>query len=191
MLKNICGLTLMWLGIVGVAITLFANRVAPLDMADWAWKLVAPWQDWTPEFWDWFAGRLGLALPSWLVPPLNIAWLFLFTAIGVRIREHDSRAGTVLNYPFARLFGGMVAVFAIGYILLAGQSQPTAAGEAAGNAPLLIFLTTAAVSFSPVIVGGGDLIKRLWFMLGGLGILLALNELTKLGVEITAPKAPN
>lgn len=51
LLKQVPGLTLMWLGIVGAAITLFANLLAPLDMADWAWWIVQIWQEATQEGW--------------------------------------------------------------------------------------------------------------------------------------------
>ena len=92
MLKAFSGLALTWIGIAGGSITLFANLLAPPDMADWAWSLVAPWQEWTPEFWDWFAARLGLALPSSLVAPLNVAAALLLTAIGVRVCDHHARS---------------------------------------------------------------------------------------------------
>lgn len=187
MLKTISGVALTWIGIAGGTITLFANLLTPPNMADWAWSLVAPWQEWTPEFWDWFAVRLGLVLPSSLVAPLNVATALLFTAIGVRVRDHHERSLMVLSYPFTQLFGAMVAVFAIGYVLLAGQSQPTGAGEAASNAPLLIFLAAAAASFSPAFAGRGNLTKRLWFLLAGLAILFALNELTKVALALTTP----
>jgi hypothetical protein len=44
---------------------------------------------------------------------------------------------------------------------------------------LAIFLAAAAASFSPVIVGRGNLIKRLWFILAVVVIPMVLNELTK------------
>jgi len=186
MLKAFSGVALTWIGIATGSITLFANLLTPPDMADWAWSIVAPWQQWTPEFWDWCAARLGLALPSSLIAPLNVAVALLFTAIGVRVRDNHERS-VILSYPFTHLFGAMVAVFAIGYVLLAGQSAPSGAGETASNVPLLIFLAAAAASFSSAFAGRGNLAKRLWFMLVALGILFALNELTKVGFVLATP----
>lgn len=180
MLKKTCGLVLVWVGAVGASITLFANLLAPPDMADWAWRFVAPWQEWTPEFWDWFAIRVGLALPNWFVPALNFSSFLLFAAVGVQILEHGRQERAVLKYPICQLFTGMVVMIAIGYILLAGQSQPGGGEAISRAAPLLLLLGAASASFSPAIAGGGNLIKQLWFMLGGAGALVALNELSKL-----------
>lgn len=120
MLKPLIGVALISIGIAAGSMALFANLLTPPDMADWAWSLVGPWQEWTSEFWFWFAARLGLALQSSFVAPLNVAAALLFTAIGVRARDHRQRSVKVLRHPFIQLFGAMVAVFAIGYVLLAG-----------------------------------------------------------------------
>ena len=64
MLKNTSGLAIMWLGIIGAAITLFAGLLAPLDMTDWAWWLVQNWQDATSLVWDRLAAWLGAEVPG-------------------------------------------------------------------------------------------------------------------------------
>ena len=73
-------------------------------------------------------------------------------------------------------------MFGIAYILLAGPSQASGDAQSSTNYSLVIYLGAAAASFSPPFAGRGNLIKRLWFMLGGFCTLVALNELTKLGV---------
>ena len=191
MLRAFSGLALTSLGIAAGSITLFANLLAPPDMADWAWSVVAPWQEATSEFWDGLVARLGLALPSSLVTPLNVAVALLFTAIGARVRDHQQQSVRVLSYPLTQLLGAMIAIFAIGYALLAGQSQPDGSGEVVNSAPLLIFLAAAAASFSPALAGRGNLTKRLWFLLAFLAILLGLNELTKVGLALTTPTSAN
>lgn len=190
MLKKIAGLTLMWLGMVGAVITLFANLLAPLDMADWAWWIVGNWQESTPAFWDLPAARVGLEVPSLLVPPLNVAAFLVLTAIGVRMRDHSSQKPALVNAPSYHLVGGIVVLFAIGYIVVSGPSQSSGTGGTPADVPLVIFLAAAAASFSP-IAGRGNLIARLWCILAGLIILLALNEVTKLGLDIMAPKESN
>lgn len=190
MLKTISGLALMWLGMAGAVITLFANVLAPLDMADWAWWIVGNWQESTPAFWDLPAARIGLEVPSLLVPPLNIAAFLLLTAIGVRMRDHNSRVPAVVNVSSYHLIGGIVVLFTIGHIVVTGPSQSSSTGGAPVDVPLVIFLAAAAASFSP-IAGRGNLIARLWCILAGLIILLALNELTRLGLDMMAPKEPN
>lgn len=71
--KEMLGLTILSAGVMGAAVTLFANLLAPLDMADWAWWIVQNWQEITPAFWDRIAAWFGLEVPSSLVPPLNLA----------------------------------------------------------------------------------------------------------------------
>jgi len=189
MLKWMLGLAILWLGILGGAITLFANLLAPLDMADWAWWIVGHWQEGAPAFWDLPAGWLGIEVPSLLVPPLNIATFLLLTAIGVRIRDHRHGRQMIQVYPVFHLVGGTVVLCAIGYMALASQSQADASAGVPIHAPLAIFLAGATVSFSPPIVGQGDLIRRLWFIFAGVGVLVALNELTKVTLELVAPQA--
>jgi len=180
MLKKGSGLILVWTATAGASINLFAYLLAPPDIADWAWSLAAPWREWTPEFWDWFAVRVGLGLPSWLVPSLNFAFLLLLTAIGVRLLDHEGRERVVLKHPFLHALAGMVVMVSIAYILLAGHSQSSSAEGVPSTIPLLILLAAGAVSFSPAIVGGGNLVRRLWFILAGAGLLIAFNELSKL-----------
>src|SRR5215831_12483224 len=42
---------LTWIGIVGSAITLFANLNGVLDLADWSRELVGHWHEWNQIFW--------------------------------------------------------------------------------------------------------------------------------------------
>ena len=174
----IFGLVVAWLGTLAGAITLLANTLTPVEMADWLWSLVGPWQDWTPEFWALFAGGIGFALPSSLIPSLNVAGALLVTAGGARMIEHDTRNHVAFRYPLLQLTAGLLAVVAIGYLMLPGQAQ---ADDRASMASLTIFLAAAAASFSPFIAGGGNLIKRLWLMLVVTGLLLVLNELSRIG----------
>lgn len=177
--RKACALAVVWTGTVGASITLFGNLLAAPDMADWAWALVAPWQDWTPELWDWFAVRAGLTLPNWLVPPLNFAALLVLTAIGVGILGQGNRERVVLKYPVLQLLAGLGLMAVMAHILLAGQSQSSGGEDTLGGIALVILLAAAAVSFSPAVAGGGNLVKQLWFMLGGVGVLVTLNEVSK------------
>lgn len=176
--KEIAGVTILSAGIIGAAITLFANLLAPLDMADWAWWIVQNWQDAAPALWDRIAAWFGLSVPSLLVPPLNLAAFLLLTSVGVRLRDH--RRSTTLNFPFRQFIGGGIVLFAMGYILVAAPAYSASAGEVPPEAPLTIFLAAAAASFSSLLAGRGNLIRRLWYVVGSLGVLLAANELTKL-----------
>src|SRR5581483_10801528 len=186
-LRRACALAVVWVSTAGASITLFANLLTAPDMADWAWALVAPWQDWTPQFWDWFAVRAGLTLPNWLVPPLNFAVLLMLTAVGVGILGQENRGRVALKYPILQLLAGMVLMAAIAYILLAGQSQSSGAEDIPAATALVVLLAAAAVSFSPAMAGRGNLMKQLWFILGGVGVLLALNELSKFATRVLEP----
>lgn len=190
MLKNLSGLAIMWLGIIGAAITLFAGLLAPLDMTDWAWWLVQNWQDATPLVWDRLAAWLGAEVPGTLVPPLTMSAFLLLTAAGVGIRERRHRMQTIVTSPALQLSGAMVALLVMGYMLLANSASPREASSVPADAPLAIFLAGAAISFSPMLAGAGNLAKRLWFVLLGTGILLASNEVTKLALQLFTWDAP-
>lgn len=190
MLKNMSALVIVWLGIAGAAITLFSGLLTPLDMADWAWWLVQNWQDATPLVWDRVAAWLGMEMPSVLVPPLTMAVFLVLTAAGVGIRERRHRMQTIVTSPALQLSGAMVALLAMGYMLLANSASPSEASSVPTDAPLAIFLAGAAISFSPMLAGAGNLAKRLWFVLLGTGILLASNEMTKLALQLFTLDAP-
>lgn len=179
MLRDISGLAVMWLGIIGAAITLFAGLLAPLDMTDWAWWLVQNWQDTTPLVWDRVAAWLGLEMPSVLVPPLTMAVFLVTTAVGVGMRARRYQAPIAVDYPTLQLSAAMAALLAMGYLLLVHPASVNAVSSVPSEAPLAIFLAGAAVSFSPIAAGRGNLTTKLWFVLVGTGILLAVNELTK------------
>jgi len=180
MLKDLPGLAIMWVGIIGAAITLFAGLLSPLDLADWAWWLVQNWQETTPLVWDRPAAWLGAEFPGALVPPLTMSAFLLLTGAGVGISERRHRTQTIVSHPALQLSGAMVALLVMGYMLLVNSASSGGVSSVPTDAPLAIFLAGAAVSFSPTIAGGGNLTKRLWFVIFGTGILLTLNELTKL-----------
>ena len=190
MVKDIPGFAVMWLGVTGAAITLFAGLLAPLDMTDWAWWLVQNWQDATPLVWDRLAAWLGAEVPGTLVPPLTMSAFLLLTGAGVGIRERRHRTQTIVTYPALQLSGAMVALLLMGYMLLANSASPSGVSSVPTDAPLAIFLAGAAISFSPMLAGAGNLAKRLWFVLLGTGILLALNEATKFAFQLFTSDTP-
>jgi len=179
MLKNAPGLVIVWLGITGAAITLFAGLLTPLDMTDWAWWLVQNWQDATPLVWDRLAALMGTEMPSDLVPPLTMSVFLLTTAVGVGMRARRHQAPIVVGYPILQLSATMAALLAIAYVLLVHPTSSNVVSSMPREAPLAIFLAGAAVSFSPIAAGPGNLTSQLWFVLLGTTILLVLNELTK------------
>lgn len=183
MLKNSSALVIVWLGITGAAITLFAGLLTPLDMADWAWWLVQNWQDATPLVWDRLAALLGTEMPSDLVPPLTMSVFLLTTAVGVGMRARLHHAPIVVSYPILQLSAAMAALLAMAYVLLVHPASSSAVSSVPREAPLAIFLAGAAISFSPIAAGRGNLTTHLWFVLFGTGILLALNELMKLAPQ--------
>ncbi len=181
MIRRITGIALTALGISGAAVTLFANLFAPLDMADWAWGLVENWQDLTPAFWQLFAAPLRWEVSSSLVAPLNMAALLMLTAVGVRMMTPQH--GVELAYPVYQLIGGVFVLSAIAYMTLTSQSQASEQPGLPTEAPLAVFLAGSAASFSSPLIGGGNLIKRLWMIVAALLALAAANEMTKLFVS--------
>ena len=74
---------LTWIGIVGSAITLFANLNGVLDFADWARELVAHWHEWTQIFWGRIFSLIGLRMPRVLVPIISFIASISILVVGV------------------------------------------------------------------------------------------------------------
>jgi hypothetical protein len=185
---RLLGNVLLWVGIAGGTISLFANLLTPLDMADWAWSIVQAWQDATPGLWSAPVARV-VEIPNSLVPALNVGAFLLLTAIGVRVLDGRRIERAVLSIKSHQLVSAGAALVTIGYIVVAAPSQSANSGAAPADGPLIVFLAAASASFSPAIVGPGNLIKRRWLMLAGVGILIALNEATKVAIALTGSAA--
>ena len=180
MRKNISGVAFTWLGVIGAAITLFAGLLSPPDMSDWAWWLVQNWQDATPAVWDRVAGIAAAEVPAILIPPLTISVFLVLIGIGVGLREQRRRPLSVVRHPVLQLAAVAIALLTIAYALLGGTVSVEAVASVPSEAPLTIFLAGAAVSFSPLIAGSGNLTTPIWLVLLTTGFLLLVNELTKI-----------
>jgi TIR domain len=82
---------LTWVGIVGSAITLFANLNGVLNLADWAQVLVAHWHEFTQLFWGWVLSLIKVKVPHEFVPIISFIVFTAMTVIGVNLAV---RAGT-------------------------------------------------------------------------------------------------
>jgi hypothetical protein len=76
---------LTWIGIVGSAITLFANLNGVLDLADWARELVAHWHEWNQIIWRWIFGWMGVKVPKELVPLISFTLFATMVVIGANL----------------------------------------------------------------------------------------------------------
>src|SRR5262249_46655224 len=87
---------LTWVGIVGSAITLFANLKGVLNLADWAKELVVHWQEWTQMFWGWVFGWLNIKVPREFVPMISF---IVFTPMLIAEVNLSVRAATRSTTP--------------------------------------------------------------------------------------------
>jgi hypothetical protein len=76
---------LTWIGIIGSAITLFANLTGVLDLADWARELTAHWHNWTQMFWAWVFNLIGMRVPKYLAPVISFIVFTIMLLIGVNL----------------------------------------------------------------------------------------------------------
>jgi hypothetical protein len=180
-LKAGLGLVLVWLGIAGVAITLFSNL--QLDWADWARWLVTYWRESSRAFWSRLAELGGFHFPTGLVPALNASIALIVTAIGAHIRKHRSRTR---EYPF-QLYGWSLAIFAIIVLLDPGRVHGPLPLNELRAAWCLIF---ASLILSALLAGPLVLTKHLWFVLFGLCALIGINEAVRLEL-IPLPQTAN
>ena len=73
---------LTWAGIVGGAITLFANFRGLISLADWARWIVVHWQEWTHYLWSVGFEWIGVRLPQWISPMLSLMMFVTLLVIG-------------------------------------------------------------------------------------------------------------
>jgi hypothetical protein len=80
---NIRYAILQWCGIVGGALTIFANLKYIIDLANWARILVEHWTEWTHFIWRWLFAWLRIEVPKSLAPILTLAALMFSTMLGI------------------------------------------------------------------------------------------------------------
>jgi TIR domain len=73
---------LTWIGIVGSAITLFANLEGVLNLAYWAKVLVSHWHEWAQMFWGWVFSLIKIRVPRGLVPTISFTVFALMLVVG-------------------------------------------------------------------------------------------------------------
>src|SRR5215471_16810547 len=74
---------LTWIGIIGTAITLFANLNGVLDLADWAKDLIVHWHEWSRVFWQWVFSLIKLKVPTVIVPIISFIAFTITLVVGV------------------------------------------------------------------------------------------------------------
>jgi len=88
---------LTWIGIIGSAITLFANLSGVLDLADWARELVAHWHEWNQIFWVWIFSWIKIELPQQAVPVFSfLVFAFLMIA-GMNVQQSKQQSAGQLK----------------------------------------------------------------------------------------------
>src|SRR5262245_60976132 len=80
---------LTWIGIVGSAITLFANLGGVLNLADWARELVEHWHEWNQMIWGWVFILIKVRVPRTSVPIISFAVFVLILVVGLNLQTRQ------------------------------------------------------------------------------------------------------
>jgi hypothetical protein len=80
---------LTWIGIVGSAITLFANLGGVLNLADWARELVEHWHEWNQMIWGWIFTFIKVRVPRTLVPIISFAVFVMILVVGLNLQTRQ------------------------------------------------------------------------------------------------------
>jgi hypothetical protein len=83
--------TLTWIGIVGSAITLFANLNGVLDLADWAGKIVIHWHEWNQAVWGWMFSLIEIKVPREFVPIISFTAFTAILVLGGNLSARKAR----------------------------------------------------------------------------------------------------
>src|SRR5262249_34416785 len=73
---------LIWIGIVGGAITLFTNLSGILSLADWASELIQQWQALNRIFWELVFGLINVKISKEVVPVISITAIVALLGVG-------------------------------------------------------------------------------------------------------------
>ena len=110
---------LTWVGIVGGAITLFANLQGFLLLAGWVQTLVSHWHEISIRFWQWVLGWIGIKVPVGFVPYFSFALFGLLTAFGARRFDAGAARSTRAEVRKLAVLSGLsfVALTALSFAL--------------------------------------------------------------------------
>jgi hypothetical protein len=117
---------LTWIGIVGSAITLFANLSGVLDLADRVRELVTHWHEWNQIIWGWVFSLVQVKVPKVLAPIISFTVFTAMLVAGVNLAVRSGRAAVKSEneVPLARkvgiFVGGLVLYLGIESLLIVG-----------------------------------------------------------------------
>jgi hypothetical protein len=106
---------LTWIGIVGSAITIFANLGGVLNLADWARALVYHWHEWNQIIWGLVFGLIKVKVPREVVPIISFTVFTAILVVGVNLSSRATRA--VATPTDKTQVKRKVVVFATGVLL--------------------------------------------------------------------------
>jgi hypothetical protein len=116
---------LTWIGIVGSAITVFANLTGILNLADWAQELVAHWHEWNQLIWGWVFNLIKVKVPKVFVPIISFIVFTIILVIGVNLSARTRTASVKSHHAMpamvkAGVFVGGVLVYlsALGWVFI-------------------------------------------------------------------------
>jgi hypothetical protein len=131
---------LTWIGIIGTAITLFANISGILNLADWARVVVRHWHDWTELFWGSVFGLFNVNLPRELVPIISFVVFVTFLIVGLN-RFHRIATQSSVPQQFSRK---NLRIFFVGVLLYVGTIM---------GLPLLVSVAPSMATENMFVVG--------------------------------------
>jgi hypothetical protein len=98
---------LSWVGIIGMAVTVFSNLSSLLQLADWGRQLVIHWEEWTKILWVWSFSWIGIHIPAPFAPALT--FLLFSSTLTIRARAFSGTYPPVSNSvsrPLQKVFSG-------------------------------------------------------------------------------------
>src|SRR5262245_43379527 len=158
---------LTWVGIVGSAITLFANLSGVLDLADWAREVVLHWHEWTQMFWGRVFSLVNMRVPKPFVQIISFIASVGILVAGVNLSARTVKSAVKLQHSLSvarkiRIIGGgvilflveLVIIFPLVFILLQGILAfvsralwwPTLEASTAGQVAILVVVVIVFVS---------------------------------------------
>jgi hypothetical protein len=113
---------LAWIGVIGGAITVFANLKDVMNLADWTSRVLGYWQDWNYATWVWGFDftAIGFAPSQSIVSMLSFAVFItslvtgLNLSVGPKKRDQAMKRQKIISFLLGSvLYSGLTVGFAI------------------------------------------------------------------------------
>jgi hypothetical protein len=165
---------LTWIGIVGSAITLFANLRGVLDLADWARELARHWHEWNQLVFAWLFNWINVKIPPEMVPIISFSLFAALLVVGTNLSERfwrkagEATKGKAIGNKKVKVWAGGIGLYLVGSTLLVVLFSFAHQPASTVRSPTLLVLIGVSPLVYLMVLGK----ERGWILINSLLVIL-------------------